>query len=263
MLKLLFFLLPTTLLAADFNCPQGTTLDVSEKLGIKSSFCIDEKTNKKHGPFVKKYSNGKLNSKGTFFQGNLDGNIVMFHPNGKISSQQFYENGVREGTYMYYYVNGQMMEKGKRKKDKKEGPVTVWDHTGKKIGTLTKKAGKTLESTVPENFFDEQKKIFESKCQVTMVMIWTALEAYKEKNKVYPKSLKEVDLPLNYPKDFFDIGTRKVQVGIGTYGAYFPSNAKLTQDSFTIACVGNIDSDTNLLVVTMNHKKEFKTIAED
>ena len=79
---------------------------------IKGKWHLNNKPNPYSGPFRDYYVNGKLQGKGTFKDGKLDGERWLFFEDGKVSEQMQYKNGFPDGKEVRYFLDGEIKQIG-------------------------------------------------------------------------------------------------------------------------------------------------------
>ena len=65
----------------------------------------------KIGYWEEYYSDGELDNRGSYLNGNLDGIWEFFHENGKLWSKGMYKNDKEEGIWKYYKEDGELYKK--------------------------------------------------------------------------------------------------------------------------------------------------------
>jgi antitoxin component YwqK of YwqJK toxin-antitoxin module/Tfp pilus assembly protein PilF len=78
------------------------------------------------------YPDGKISSRMTLKNGELDGVSKSYHPNGKIMSDKMFSNGNLEGVYKNYFENGNLQELVTFKNDERHGLYELHYESGKK-----------------------------------------------------------------------------------------------------------------------------------
>ncbi len=71
--------------------------------------------------FIKMYHSNQLAEQGAFKDGLKVGLWKTWYPNGIIETTQYWSDGSKTGAYSHYNDNGTLLEKGKYKKDIKNG----------------------------------------------------------------------------------------------------------------------------------------------
>ena len=79
---------------------------------------------KKIGYWEEYYSNGNLDSKGSYINGLEEGYWEFYHLNGSLRCRGSYVNGKADGYWEDYHINGQLMYKGSYINGKEEG---IWE----------------------------------------------------------------------------------------------------------------------------------------
>lgn len=70
--------------------------------------------------------------KGSFIDGQLDGEYSVYNPNQSFISRETYKNGVKNGPFYYYYETGELEVKGFFKNDTLNGLIEGYYKSGKK-----------------------------------------------------------------------------------------------------------------------------------
>lgn len=128
------------------------------------------------GSFVRFHENGVLGEEGLFLNNKRHGTWTFRHDNGAIASQGEFADGLSEGVWTWWYANSVPMAKGAYRREKRQGEWQYWhtngqiqaithfkdnladgvstrfDEQGRKVRTITWRAGKKHG---PETEFDQ------------------------------------------------------------------------------------------------------------
>jgi antitoxin component YwqK of YwqJK toxin-antitoxin module len=161
-----------------FQCPSNTIMR-----SIDTVIQCEDNEGNKQGPFIHKYSNGKIKMVGRYkddlfhgefsiFNGsgkkqksfvfdNGNGHYVDLHPNGYKASEGNYQEGLPEGKWQTWFSNGQLSLEGTYQQGLMQGEATRWNKNGEKTATVQyqddRKHGVEIR-------YEEEKK--------TMELIW-------------------------------------------------------------------------------------------
>lgn len=92
---------------------------------------ISIKENKKDGPLLSYFEDGKIAVKGFFKKDKRDKQWIFYDKDtGKISAIENYKDGLLEGQQYYYHKNGKIRTKGEYKADERTGFWQVYDEEG-------------------------------------------------------------------------------------------------------------------------------------
>jgi len=136
MKRILFFLLPA-FMAMAFNLQaQNNTLNNYDK------------QSRKHGTWVKKYSNGQVRYKAEFEHGKPVGTTKRYHQNGNLKAVMNFQTSDRVFTELYN-KDGDKQAEGYYLKRKKDSVWTFYDENGRIVAkdsyTKGKRDGKSLK----------------------------------------------------------------------------------------------------------------------
>jgi antitoxin component YwqK of YwqJK toxin-antitoxin module len=94
-------------------CSKGN--QVTEKdpdLGMVTTYTVDQKTGKYHGPYTKTDSLGVLMEKGSFNQGEQQGIRELYYKDGKVKVRERYKAGELDDLYEYFFPDGTLELRG-------------------------------------------------------------------------------------------------------------------------------------------------------
>lgn len=91
---------------------QKSVVETDPDLGYTTSYTIDSRTGKHHGPYVKADSTGQMLEKGNFHQGQPDGVRELYYPDGKVKIRERYKMGRIDDLYEYFFPAGTLELKG-------------------------------------------------------------------------------------------------------------------------------------------------------
>jgi len=90
-----------------------------------------------HGEFVNSYvryfSNGKIESKSTYYNDEKNGENILYYPNGNVKEYSNFILGNYHGVYKKYYENGQLETEYTYVNDEAFGPYRVYSEHGDQI----------------------------------------------------------------------------------------------------------------------------------
>lgn len=95
---------------------------------------MEMKNGQRHGSFVKYYINGKLETRSTYQNDELEGLEENFHIKGYKISTVNYLHGKKHGLYTLYHPNGEIMEQGSFDNDLFDGEWYYYDERGVLVG---------------------------------------------------------------------------------------------------------------------------------
>jgi len=104
----------------EFFSPDGNTLP-------KGDFADGE------GSRITYYSNGTIDSKGSYKNGLPHGPWQLYHDNGQLASEGELKTGLKDGTWIYYHKNGNRESEGKFENDLEVGIWFYYNKRGKMI----------------------------------------------------------------------------------------------------------------------------------
>jgi antitoxin component YwqK of YwqJK toxin-antitoxin module len=105
-----FILLLLPLFAGCSN--RKTVVETDPGLGYISTYTVDTKTGKQHGPYTRTDSLGVLMEKGSLSQGQPEGIRELYYPDGKVKVRERYKAGKLDDLYEYYFPEGKLELKG-------------------------------------------------------------------------------------------------------------------------------------------------------
>lgn len=88
------------------------------------------------GDFIEKFANGKVAATGTFKNGLLDGQRIVYNANGDTSLIRNYRQGILNGVGKDFYDNGALRQEGLFKDGKEHGAWTMYYESGEKLAIL-------------------------------------------------------------------------------------------------------------------------------
>ena len=86
------------------------------------------------GSSIDYYSNGQLESRGTFKDGKMDGLLETYHENGQLRERRNYKDGKFDGLSESFYRNGQLESRENYKEGKKEGLHMSYPYGNSQLG---------------------------------------------------------------------------------------------------------------------------------
>ena len=95
---------------------------------------MEMKNGKRNGSFVKYYINGKLETRSTYQNDELEGLEENYHIKGYKISTVNYLHGKKHGLYTLYHPNGEIMEQGSFYNDLFDGEWQYYDDRGVLVG---------------------------------------------------------------------------------------------------------------------------------
>ena len=128
---------------------------------IKAVYVVDDK-GIPQGDFENYYENGRLETKGTYRNGEEDGLWEYFYENGRLWKKCAYKNGEKDGLYATYYENGQLGEKCFYKNGKKDGPYISYREDGRLDTKYIYKNGERLDGEKAKKYLKEWKERHQS-----------------------------------------------------------------------------------------------------
>lgn len=91
---------------------EKSVVEIDPDLGYQTTFTLDTRSGKHHGPYVKVDSTGLLLEKGNLYQGQPHGIRELFYPDGKVKIRERYKSGKLDDLYEYYFPGGTHELKG-------------------------------------------------------------------------------------------------------------------------------------------------------
>ena len=124
----------TLILACSFGYCQTNILELERVDGLWTKRGEQDPFN---GDFIEKFENGELKGKGTFVNGQLEGNRIQYYPNGQKKTEKMYKEAYPHGMAKEFYEDGTLKQEGEFVKNSEQGTWVAYYPHGKKQAVLT------------------------------------------------------------------------------------------------------------------------------